>query len=88
MLFFLMYTWDLLYELVIDLNEDYKPEALEISSEKGDIVSEGNKSITVNYSQKVMKLRNDESSVLWKPSLLVCQAELRVYTSLWWCLSE
>lgn len=52
-----MYTWDLLYELLIYLNKDYKSEVLEISSEKGDIIAEGNKSITIKLQEKVMKLR-------------------------------
>lgn len=42
-----MYGRDLLYELMIYLNENYKSEVLEVSSVKGDIISEGNKSITV-----------------------------------------
>lgn len=50
--FILMYSRDLLYELMIYLNENYKSEVLEVSSVKGDIISEGNKSITVELQSK------------------------------------
>lgn len=47
-----MYAWDLGYELIY-LNEDYKSEVLDISSEKGNIISGGNKSVTVELKSEV-----------------------------------
>lgn len=48
---YLMHAWDLCYELIY-LNEDYKSEVLDISSEKGNIISGGNKSVTVELKSK------------------------------------